>query len=174
MWLCKRWHVYSVPTSESLSWWHIQFWQSGWLEDMELEVRRLTTIIMWEMNKIICIKKKTKLGLIICKGCQTSTLLVNKPRNIQILTCLSFYLLAQETGAVRVLGSHWEHICLSTLQPIHHIESLSCGVVISNPTVSLGVDEVGHSAFWTWVPAYCDVIVSAICHSSHTSGWADD
>lgn len=133
-------------------------------------------------NKSLCekwtkssaFKKKTKLGLIICKGCQTSTLLVNKPRNIQILTCLSFYLLAQETGAVRVLGSHWEHICLSTLQPIHHIERLSCGVVISDPTVSLGVDEIGHSAFWTWVPAYCDVIVSAICHSSHTSGWADD
>lgn len=43
MWLCKRWHVYLVPTSELPSWWHIQFWQSGWLEDMELEVRRLTT-----------------------------------------------------------------------------------------------------------------------------------
>lgn len=40
------------------------------------------------------------------KDADTEILLVNKPKCIQILTCVSLDLLAQDTGALRVLASH--------------------------------------------------------------------
>ncbi len=84
------------------------------------------------------------------------------------------YRLAEDAGALRVTGSDCQRIHLATLQPSEHMGRLGCGVVSTGPAIFLRVDEVANTAFWTRVPAYCDVIVPASGHSGHTGRWADD
>jgi len=103
-----------------------------------------------------------------------TALSVGKKRQyIQILTCFSLYLLAEDTGALRVLGSDCKRMQLAALQPRYHLEHLSCSVVYIGSTIVLGVDEVVNSSFWTLAPAHGDVIVAASCHRGHISRRAD-
>lgn len=82
------------------------------------------------------------------------------------------YRLAGNTGALSVLGSHCQRIQFPTVQPGDHMGRLGCRVVGTGPAIFMRVDEVGSTTLS--VPAYCDVIVLASCHSSHNGWWADD
>lgn len=92
----------------------------------------------------------------------------------QVLTCFSLYGLAEDAAALGVTGSDCQRKQLSALEPCEHMGHLGSGVVGTGPPIFFRVDKVVGTAFWTRVPAYCDVIVAASCHSSHTGRWADD
>lgn len=81
---------------------------------------------------------------------------------------------AEDAGALSVPGGDCQRVQLAALQPGEHMGRVGCGVVGTRPTIFLRVDEVVNTSFWTWVPAYCDVIVRARCHSSHPGRRADD
>lgn len=92
----------------------------------------------------------------------------------QILTCFSLYSLAEDAGALIVLGSDCQCMQLSTPQPGKQIGRLVCGEVGTGSAIFFRLDDVGNTTFRTRIPAYCDVIVPASCHSSQPGRWADD
>lgn len=95
-------------------------------------------------------------------------------RHIQILTCVSFYRIAEDAGTLRVLGRDCERIHLTTLQPSNDVGRLGCRVVGTGAAIVLGVEDVADTTFRTGIPAHCDITVAAVCHCSHTGGRADN
>lgn len=92
----------------------------------------------------------------------------------QVLTCFSVYGLAEDAGALSVTGCDCQCIQLAALEPREHMGRLVCGVGGIGPLVFLRMDKVVSTTFWTWVPAYCDVIVAASCHSPNAGRRADN
>lgn len=93
---------------------------------------------------------------------------------IHIWTCISLYLITEDTAALKVPGADPERILLSTLQPCEREKRLQYSVVDDSPTSFLGLDKITRYHLRTLVPIYCDVIGVAIGHPGQAGGWADD